>query len=253
MEKKVGKSIFLGLSILSLAIVFVLVFFLWYLISPRIYEANSALILLVKIALGLFLLVIMGGLFLIVLSSVTEKDFLFPHNEKQVTLKILFPINLFLGHLFGISKDKVRESFVEVNNSLIKATHKRIKNDRILILLSQCLQNYDCPNRVTADCKNCKKCGKCVLGDIIELGEKEGASIAVATGGTLARKVVIDTKPTAIVAVACQRDLTSGIQDVYPIPVYGVLNQRPYGPCFNTQVDLEKLRKALQFISNGRI
>lgn len=247
-----GKSLFLGLSILSLIVLFILTASLWYLISPRIYDITPELALTVKIILALFLLIITGGLFLIVLSSITEKDFLFPHNEKQVTLKVLFPINLFLGQLFGIPKDKVKESFIKVNNSLVKATRQRIKNDRVLILLSQCLQNYDCPNRVTVDYKNCKRCGKCILGQIIELVEKNNASIAIATGGTLARKVIVDANPTAIVAVACQRDLTSGIQDVYPIPVYGVLNQRPYGPCVNTQVDLKELEKGLQFILDGR-
>ena len=247
-----GKSVFLWLSISSLVVLSVLTVSLWYLVSPRISQLSPVLALGLKICLALFLLVITGGLLLIILSSITEKDFLFPHNEKQITLKMLFPINLFLGHLLGISKDKVRESFIQVNNSLVKATRKRIRNDRILILLSQCLQNYDCPNRVTVDYKNCRKCGKCILGQIIELGEKKGSFISIATGGTLARKVIVDTKPTAIVAVACERDLTSGIQDVYPIPVYGVLNQRPHGPCVNTQVDLEKLEKALEFILDGR-
>lgn len=247
-----GKSVFLWLSVLSLVVLSVLTISLWYLVSPRVGQLSPVLALGLKICLALFLLAITGGLFLIILSSITEKDFLFPHNEKQITLKVLFPINLFLGHLFGIPRDKVRESFIEVNNSLVKATRKRIKNDRILILLSQCLQNYDCPNRVTIDHKNCKKCGKCILGRIIELGEEKGSFVSIATGGTLARKVIVDTKPTAIVAVACERDLTSGIQDVYPIPVYGVLNQRPQGPCVNTQVDFEKLEKALQFMLNGR-
>lgn len=251
-NSKLGKGLFLRLSILSLLVLFILLVSLWYFISPRIYELSPTLALIIKATLALFLLVVTGGLLLIILSSVTEKDFLFPHNEKQITLKLLFPINLFLGHLFGISRDKIRESFVEVNNSLVKATRKRVKNDRVLILLSQCLQNSDCPNRVTMDCRNCKKCGKCVLGQIIELGEKNNAFVSIATGGTLARKVIVDIRPTAIVAVACQRDLTSGIQDVYPIPVYGVLNQRPYGPCVNTQVDIEELKEALQFILDGR-
>ncbi len=247
-----GKSLFLKLSVLSLAVLYVVTFCLWYLISPRVYDLNSVLAVTVKITLILFLLAISGGLLLIVLSSITERDFLFPHNEKQITMKVLFPINLFLAQLFGIPTDKIRESFIQVNNSLLKATHKRIRSDRVLILLSQCLQNYDCPNRVTSDWRNCKRCGKCVLGEIIQLGEDKSASIAIATGGTLARKVIVDTRPTAIVAVACQRDLTSGIQDVYPIPVYGVLNRRPYGPCVNTQLDFEELKNALQFILNGR-
>jgi len=64
----------------------------------------------------------------------------------------------------------------------------------------------------------------------------------VATGGTLARRLIVEIKPTLILAVACERDLVSGILDAYPIPVYGILNQRPHGPCNNTTVDLEKVR-----------
>lgn len=70
----------------------------------------------------------------------------------------------------------------------------------------------------------------------------------IATGGTLARKIIIENKPNFIIAVACQRDLVEGIQEVFPIPVYGVLNQRPEGPCVNTRVDVSKIEKALQNI-----
>ena len=50
---------------------------------------------------------------------------------------------------------------------------------------------------------------------------------------------VIDKRPDMIIGVACERDLTSGIQDTYPIPVFGIYNKRPHGPCFNTDVDVE--------------
>ena len=69
--------------------------------------------------------------------------------------------------------------------------------------------------------------------------------MAVATGGTLARQMVKQIRPTAIVAVACERDLTSGIQDVFPLPVVGVLNERPFGPCFNTRVDIKRVEAAV--------
>ena len=57
--------------------------------------------------------------------------------------------------------------------------------------------------------------------------------------------MVKQARPKAIVAVACERDLTSGIQDVFPLPVLGVLNERPFGPCFNTRVDMNKLEAAV--------
>lgn len=247
-----NKATFLFLSILSLVVLIFLVFFFWYLTSPRVIEISHFLAVIIQIALALFVITVSGGLFLIVLSSVTEKDFLFPYGKKQITLKVLFPINLFIGRLFGWSKDKVRQSFVAVNNSLFKATSRKMKNGKLLILLSQCLQNYDCPHKVTAHFENCKMCGRCQIGEIVKIGKRYNLPLSIATGGTLARRVVVDTKPTAIVAVACERDLTSGIQDVYPIPVYGILNQRPYGPCVNTRVDLKRIDQAVRFILDGR-
>ena len=83
------------------------------------------------------------------------------------------------------------------------------------------------------------------VGSMLALAHKYGCSFAVATGGTLARQMVKQARPKAIVAVACERDLTSGIQDVFPLPVLGVLNERPFGPCFNTRVDINKLEAAI--------
>ncbi len=51
-----------------------------------------------------------------------------------------------------------------------------------------------------------------------------------------------------MLAIACERDLMSGIQDVYPLPAIGVLNIRPNGPCYNTHVDMELVRKQLEEI-----
>ena len=246
-----SKWTFLSLSILSLAALIVLGLVLWYLISPRVSSMSPILSLSIKITGALFLVMVSGGLLLIVLSSALEKDFLFPHGEKQVTLKVLFPINLFLGKLFGLSRDQVRQSFVQVNNSLFRATKKRIRSDRLLILLPHCLQSFDCPHKIIADYQNCRRCGSCPIGEIIEMKERLRVDISIATGGTLARKVMVDKRPTVIVAVACERDLCSGIQDAYPIPVYGILNDRPQGPCLNTRVDLSRLDRAIGYVLNG--
>jgi hypothetical protein len=246
-----GKWTFLFLSILSLIVLIIITLFLWYLISPRVSTTTPLLGLSIKVLGLLFLVTVSGGLVLIVLSSALERDLLFPHGEKQVTLKVLFPINLFLGRFFGLSRDQVRESFVQVNNSLFKATEGRIGKDRLVILLPHCLQNFDCPHKIIANCDNCRRCGGCLIGDIIELKEKHNIGVSIATGGTLARKVLVEKRPSVIVAVACERDLCSGIQDAYPIPVYGILNERPHGPCINTRVDLERLDQAVRYILNG--
>ena len=71
------------------------------------------------------------------------------------------------------------------------------------------------------------------------------------TGGTFARKVIKEKRPEAIVAIACERDLTSGIQDIDILPVIGVVNERPEGPCCNTQVDLHKVEEAIKYFQQG--
>jgi hypothetical protein len=86
----------------------------------------------------------------------------------------------------------------------------------------------------------------------VDLAKKYNVHLSVATGGTLARRRVAESKPEAIIAVACERDLTSGIQDAYPLPVIGILNERPFGPCFNTSVDISKVTEAIEFFANGR-
>ena len=81
------------------------------------------------------------------------------------------------------------------------------------------------------------------------LAECSGCHFSVATGGTLARQIVQESRPQAIIAIACERDLVSGMQDVFPLPVLGLLNQRPNGPCFNTQVDVQALQQLLEMIT----
>jgi len=115
------------------------------------------------------------------------------------------------------------------------------------VLLPHCLQIDICNRKLTSDVNNCMRCGKCPVGNLVTLGKKWALKIEVVNGGTLARKKVAVINPDGIVAVACERDLTLGIQDVYPIPVYGVINDRPNGPCYNTCVDMKLVEEGISF------
>jgi hypothetical protein len=83
------------------------------------------------------------------------------------------------------------------------------------------------------------------MGKLLDLRDRYGVHLAVATGGTIARRLVVEKRPRFLLAVACERDLSSGIQDVYPLPVFGLLNERPNGPCFDTLVSLPMVESAL--------
>lgn len=239
------KKTFLALSVLSLIILAVGVLLLFWLVLPRLELIGRWATLAVAGCAALFLLTVTGGLFLLFLSAVTERDFLFPRGGKPVTVKVLYPINLMLGYLLGIGKEQVGESFVAFNNALVRASRRRLDASNLLILLPHCLQHSQCQRRVTSGISNCQGCGNCRLGELADLARLTGATITVATGGTLARRVIGDTRPTIILAVACERDLVSGIQDAYPIPVYGILNQRPHGPCRDTTVDMDLVARGL--------
>jgi hypothetical protein len=185
------------------------------------------------------------GTGLLVLTTALGKDILFTRFMRLVVIKFLLPVIEMMGKLFGIQKDTIRQSFVAMNNSLVISQKLVVPADRILILLPHCLQLFDCEIKVTGDINKCVRCGRCDIMGLAGVAQKYQIDISVATGGTLARKVIIEKRPKLVVAVACERDLTSGIKDCYPLPVIGVLNDRPYGPCFNTKVDVEKIDAAI--------
>ncbi len=60
---------------------------------------------------------------------------------------------------------------------------------------------------------------------------------------------MVEIKPEAIVAVACERDLSSGVIDTYPLPILGIVNERPFGPCFNTRVKIDRVKEAINFFA----
>ena len=114
-----------------------------------------------------------------------------------------------------------------------------------LVLLPHCLQNHECSHRLTFDLDACTRCGKCTIGGLLDIRDRYGIRMAVATGGTLARKIVERVNPSVILAVACPRDLSAGMLDVYPIPTMGQLNEWREGECIDTWVDLDELERSL--------
>lgn len=164
---------------------------------------------------------------------------------RGLLLRILYPLVMLVGGFSQSFKERLQAKLIELNNRLVRA--QQVKTKRILILIPHCLQINDCNIRVTNDIYNCKRCGRCGVKALIEIAERYDLKLFIATGGSVARKVVKEFKPEAIVAVACERDLSSGIVDSFPLPVLGVHNERPEGPCFNTRVNIDKVREAVEF------
>ncbi len=165
--------------------------------------------------------------------------------QRWFVLKILYPFLMLVGSLSKQRKEAYQKLIIKLNNKLVRKENCKAKN--ILLLLSHCLQRNECKIRLTHNIYNCERCGKCEIRDLIQIADDNQLNIFVATGGSLARRIVHEVKPGAVVAVACENELRSGIVDIYPLPVLGITNERPFGPCLNTRVDLEKVKEAIEF------
>ncbi|WP_456324116.1 DUF116 domain-containing protein [Desulfonauticus submarinus] len=239
------KRLFIGLITLTSVLLSLFLILLWiipYIGLKSIHPFAPYILAFIIIVLILFIAWSSLGL---VLSILWKRNILFAHKIRGLTIKFFLPLMVLVGKLFGISKQKVRASFIKVNNELVLSEYKKYSPNEVLLLLPHCLQNSRCSRRLTYNIYNCKLCGKCPIADLIKLHKKFGVHMAIATGGTIARRIVVQTRPKMIIAVACERDLASGIQDTYPLPVYGILNQRPKGPCLDTLVPIGQVEKAL--------
>jgi len=166
---------------------------------------------------------------------------------RGVVLKILYPALMLAGAFYKSRKEGFQVFVIKLNNRLVRTGCYRAST--LLLLLPHCLQTTECEVRITHNILNCKRCGKCEIRDLIKISEDNKLRLFVATGGTIARRVVKEVRPDAIIAVACERDLSSGLVDIFPLPVIGILNERPFGPCVNTRVDLAKVREAIAFFA----
>ncbi|HEY6006758.1 MAG TPA: DUF116 domain-containing protein [Geobacteraceae bacterium] len=235
------------MGITCLAIIGV-IYLLWWIPTKGLANIHHDLPRLAGLVFGILSGIALFGTLLLVLTTALGKDILFTRFMRGVVIRFLLPVIEALGRFLGISKDTIRQSFIAMNNSLVTSQRLRVRPDRVLILLPHCLQLFDCEIKVTGDINKCLRCGRCDIMGLAELGKKHRIDISVATGGTLARKVIIEKRPKLVVAVACERDLTSGIKDCYPLPVIGILNDRPFGPCLNTKVDVAKIDEALHSV-----
>ena len=111
---------------------------------------------------------------------------------------------------------------------LIRTRARKVKPENLLILLPRCLQ-------------------KQIIDRITTFAKEFQIPVYTVSGGTKAREIVTKLRPAAIIGVACERDLLSGIQEILnKIPVIGIPNLRPEGPCKNTVIDWGDFERAVQ-------
>ena len=171
--------------------------------------------------------------------------------RRNLLMNVAYPICRLFGKLLRLDEERVDDYFIEKNNRIVESAAKKYRPENVLLIFPHCLQDWECPHRITADVRNCEACGKCCVPELIELSEKFNVSIEVVAGGTAARRAVNDHMPSFAIAVACERDMISGLRESMPLPIVGILNERPNGPCRNTKMDVRRLEETLARLLDG--
>lgn len=167
---------------------------------------------------------------------------------RKTVLLLIYPVTRFFCRIFKKNRlESIERYFIDINNKLVLKAIKK-KPEKLLLLMPHCLQFSDCDYRVTGKEIKCKMCGKCEIKDLMEISKKYNVQLSIATGGTMARNIVREVRPDIIIATACERDLISGLKDTISLPVIGILNERPNGPCVDTKVDLCKITGLIDFL-----
>lgn len=240
------KGFFIGLMFISALIFLTFLLLLWWVPTIGLRNIHPLLPFIVGVAFASFIGFIIGGLILITLTILKGKEIFHSYRLRGLLVRFFLPLMTLIGGILRIPKEKIQGAFIDINNQLVRAQRHRLNPEGILVLMPHCIQYPYCRIKVTLDIENCVMCGKCEIKELNELAEEFNIKIFISNGGTMARRLVAEKRPGAIVAVACERDLTSGIQDAYPLPVIGIVNERPQGYCVGTGVDVVKVRDAIR-------
>src|ERR687897_683513 len=134
------------------------------------------------------------------------------------------PLTSRVAGQFG-RRDWVENAAVKVYNALAVMRNRKVSQGELLLLIPRCLS-------------------KVTLDGVLGIAGKYGVPVFVATRGQLARRVIRERRPRAVVAVACERDMVSGLHDVAgKVPVLGLTMTLPAGPCKDALLDLAKLEE----------
>ena len=245
-DKQPRKRLFIGLVTSTSVLLCLFLLVGWLIPVVGLGNIHPSIPYITGILLVACIGVIAWAALSLVLQITIGRNFWGSSRVRGVANRLFLPCMELLARLMGISASEVRRSFIKVNNELSQNLGASFTPERILILLPHCVQRTDCEIRLTSTVDACKRCGRCPVAGLLALRDHYGVCLAIATGGSIARRIVVETRPRLRIAVACERDLTSGVQDTHPLPVYGILNHRPEGPCRNTLVTLSLVENALR-------
>ena len=196
-----------------------------FLLAPRLAQLAPWLPRALYAALGVVVALALGWLALIGLSYLTGRALL-PERlaERGPFLKSMY-LAARAGELCGVQRDWTGHASVVVFDRLAWARARKVAPNELLILIPRCLS-------------------RTALDGVLDIAKRYNVAAFVATRGQLARRAIRERRPRAVVAVACERDMVSGLHDVAgKIPVLGLTMTLPNGPCKDAALDLAKMEE----------
>jgi hypothetical protein len=220
-------SLFLAWTVATMAVAFAIASAVLFLLAPRLATLIPALPHLLWIALGVSAIVSAIWWVLLALSFRAGGNFLPGRLAETGALLPLMRFTSRVAGRFGM-RDRVENAAVKVYNALALRRARKVDTGELLLLIPRCL------SRATLD-------------SVLAMAGRYGIPVFVATRGQLARRVIRERRPRAVVAVACERDMVSGLHDVAAkVPVLGLTMTLPAGPCKDAALDMPMLEKYLQ-------
>lgn len=194
-----------------------------FLLAPRLALIARWLPRSLYLAIAAMVLLAAAWLILVGLSYVLGRSLLPAWLAERGLVPRLFPMASKMGRVLGVQRDWTEASCVEVYERLALARTRSVAAEELLILIPRCLSRAS-------------------LDGVLDIAKRYNVATYVATRGQLARRAIRERRPRAVVAVACERDLVSGLHDVAAkIPVLGLTMQLPSGPCKDAGLDLVKM------------
>jgi len=224
---KEPKRLFLGMVSFTFGLFFALACLLAWGFYPRLQEIHPAAATAALVVVLAFL-----GAFLVTMGSVSAMLATRRSNRLAEAVGMnffkIFPLIATVAHWCGISKDRLGYSLLEIHNDLMKIRLKEASNGRLLILAPRCIDREN-------------------VDQVRALSAEYDCDFYMAPTGAQARQKIVQVKPAAIIGIACERDLITGIRDVgYHYPVLAVTNKRPAGPCKAAFIDMQELRESIE-------
>jgi len=216
--------LFFAWSAAALAVGLGLAALVLFLLGPRLADLDARVPRLLWAGLGAITVLLWAWWGVLFLSYAIGRPLLPERLAERGPFLRLMRLTSRVADRFG-RRDWVENASVKVYNALALLRGRKVGKGELLLLIPRCLS-------------------KETLDGVLGIAGKYGVPVFVATRGQLARRVIRERRPRAVVAVACERDMVSGLHDVAgKIPVLGLTMTLPSGPCKDALLNMEQLEE----------